>query len=298
MSRHHPYNQQNMLNSTDSLADEALDEFYQSMKAPANNKNKNNNQPQKKKTMRLAPIMQQSNSSHSLSRPQKEKEKENGAILLPKGNLAPLPQKSVSYDHHSPPRQTNPLDMHYHSHMKHKAAGLSGISPVKGTFVSPNNKREAPKLLSIDQDGEEEEGYNHEYNNGEQGSDGNDNNNFSPAAAVPQPSSSFNDKESVQSHLQKKDNLNQKVEEIQYQMLQESNLLSHLMSSVVIQYEQLKEIVEHSLIHRKEIGSKVNDINENYVKLFEEMLQEIMKIQRLKFKVSSSSSCSYDLMYF
>ena len=247
----------NNLNTTDSLADEALDEFYQSMKAPQQQYGKKNQQG-KKKTMRLAPLAQ-SSSSHSLSRPQREKEKENGPILLPKGNLASLPQKSVSYD--SPPRQINPLDMHYHSHMKHKAAGLSGISPVKGTFVSPNNKIQQAQQFSIDEDDNfTEDGDNH-----------------SPPL--------LNEKESVQIHIQKKENLNKKVEEVQYQMLQESNLLSHLMTSVVVQYEQLKDIVDNSLIHRKEIGMKVNEINETYVKLFEEMLQEIMKIQRLKFKV-------------
>jgi hypothetical protein len=242
--------------NTASLAEEALDDLYLSVSSLPTNKETRRNVKKSTKTLRLEPI--HSNSSQSLMRPKKETESHH-PILLPKQSLTPL-RSVASEEAFSKLQHGNVSDLHYLSNMKKKAAGISGMSPIKGTFTSPNRKKDNLTDLS------DEVGFQNEElpNNSEE-----------PVVS----------KKQIQNHNLKNDKLGVKVEEMQYQLLQESNYLSNLMSTVVAQYEKLKAINESVLIHRREIGNKVHEINETYIKLFEEMLTEVMKIQRMKFKV-------------
>jgi hypothetical protein len=95
------------------------------------------------------------------------------------------------------------------------------------------------------------------------------------------PADMSNAKKLLHSNVQ----LAKHMEEVQLQLLQESNTISSLMNRIVEQYEALKELNTNVLYHRKELGMKVEEINNNYIQLFEEMLREVMKVQRLKFKV-------------
>jgi hypothetical protein len=79
--------------------------------------------------------------------------------------------------------------------------------------------------------------------------------------------------------------LSKNIEKVQLQLLQESEVISSLMQNVINQYEALKSLTTSVLFHRKDVGSKVDDINNNYLQLFQDMLQEVMKVQRVKFKV-------------
>lgn len=244
------------LHSTASLTDEALNDLYHRRRNYGGPRNANNGK-KSVKTMRLAPLAQ-SKSSHSLTRNPSDlsspsldskasKDQNRSPLLLAQNHLSPSRDKKGS----------NTEDIHYLSHLKHKAAGLSGLSPYK----SPDqvNGKVIDEEINLNEEEEGEgEGESH-------------------------PSPPFQLHQKAQENHQQ---LNQRVEEMQYQLLQESNYLSSLMASVVQQYESLKALNQSIIVHRREIATKVNDINENYIQLFENMLQEVMKIQRIKFKVS------------
>eukprot|EP01031_Cornospumella_fuschlensis_P036222 gene36222-43938_t len=76
----------------------------------------------------------------------------------------------------------------------------------------------------------------------------------------------------------------QHIEEVQLQVLQESEILKKITSTITVQYSALDEVAKTILTHRKELAAKIEEINQNYVDLFEHMLSEIMRIQRAKFK--------------
>ncbi|RYH20144.1 hypothetical protein EON65_24460 [archaeon] len=78
----------------------------------------------------------------------------------------------------------------------------------------------------------------------------------------------------------------QHIEEVQLHVLQESEILKKITSTITVQYSALDEVAKTILTHRKELAAKIEEINQNYVDLFEHMLSEIMRIQRAKFKVS------------
>ncbi len=252
------------LHSIASLTDEALNGLYHRRRNYGGPRNANNGK-KSVKTMRLAPLAQ-SKSSHSLTRNPSDlsspsldskasKDQSRSPLLLAKNHLSPSRDKKGS----------NTEDIHYLSHLKHKAAGLSGLSPYKSPDQVNGKVIDEEIKLNEEEEGEGE-GESH-------------------------PSPPFQLHQKAQENHQQ---LNQRVEEMQYQLLQESNYLSSLMASVVQQYESLKVLNQSIIVHRREIATKVNDINENYIQLFENMLQEVMKIQRIKFKVSC---CLFHSLY-
>ena len=59
--------------------------------------------------------------------------------------------------------------------------------------------------------------------------------------------------------------------------------LKQVMEAVLQLHEQLAELSLQHLGHRRELGQKVDGINRAYISLFEDMLGEVLQIQRAKF---------------
>lgn len=79
--------------------------------------------------------------------------------------------------------------------------------------------------------------------------------------------------------------LNKHIEEVQLKMFQESQKLPTIMRDVQKIYDHAHETIELQLHHRRDIANKLNACNQNYVNVFEQMLEEVMKMQRIKYKV-------------
>lgn len=75
------------------------------------------------------------------------------------------------------------------------------------------------------------------------------------------------------------------VSEYQLKGLKESSSMKMIMQNVIKLHESLKEIVTANLMHRKGLSAAVERINDQYIQKFEEMLVELLKTQRMKFKV-------------
>jgi hypothetical protein len=73
--------------------------------------------------------------------------------------------------------------------------------------------------------------------------------------------------------------------EYQLKAMKESTSLREIMEKVIQLHEELGEIISSQLIHRKELGKQVGDVNDRYIRLFEHSLSEMLKTQRTKFKV-------------
>ncbi len=69
-------------------------------------------------------------------------------------------------------------------------------------------------------------------------------------------------------------------------MFQESQKLPSIMREVQKIYDQAHSTIELQLHHRRDIANKLNVCNQQYVNVFEQMLEEVTKMQRIKFKVS------------
>jgi predicted nucleic acid-binding Zn-ribbon protein len=78
--------------------------------------------------------------------------------------------------------------------------------------------------------------------------------------------------------------LNKHIEETQMKMFQESQKLPGIMREVQKVYDQTHETIELQLHHRRDIANKLNTCNQQYVNIFEQMLEEVMKMQRVKYK--------------
>lgn len=166
-------------------------------------------------------------------------------------------KKRAIQDHHQNLKNKDQLkvhteNMHYVSHLQHKAAAISG-APSSSTVA----RKESFGIASTDTGSDENE-----------------------SASIKLKDVS-NAKRLLDGNVQ----LAKHMEEVQLQLLQESNTISSLMNRIVEQHEALKELNTNVLYHRKELGTKVEEINNNYIQLFEEMLREVMKVQRVKFKV-------------
>lgn len=79
--------------------------------------------------------------------------------------------------------------------------------------------------------------------------------------------------------------------EFQLKAMKDSNSLREVMEKVILLHQELESIISTHLMHRKELGKQVEDVNNRYIKLFEVSLSEMLKTQRSKFKVSTSLSC-------
>lgn len=267
------------MSSTALLADEFLDEFYKNAKGqqpinPSSKKNKANVAKQSVKTMRLNPLRS------SISEGNLKSSSDSGFSdpLVAENADASKNMKRYSFDNaQSPlaaqsPTQSSKLshntgNMHYLSNLQHRLAGVSGNSPLSspsksspiGKGKSPGSKiSQSPNLATV------EEAFA---------------DTSSSAAAL-----TDNDEEIQKNHAKIHRKLNAEVEQIQLKLLQDSSQISGIMQQIIEQYEAMKGILDN-LIHRRELYDKVNTINEMYLSLFESMLQEIMKLQRNKFKV-------------
>ena len=72
----------------------------------------------------------------------------------------------------------------------------------------------------------------------------------------------------------------------QLKAMKESNSLRDIMEKVIQLHQELENIISAHLMHRKELGQQVEEVNNRYIKLFEVSLSEMLKTQRAKFKVS------------
>lgn len=73
--------------------------------------------------------------------------------------------------------------------------------------------------------------------------------------------------------------------EFQLKAMKDSNSLREVMEKVILLHQELESIITTHLMHRKELGKQVEDVNNRYIKLFEVSLSEMLKTQRSKFKV-------------
>lgn len=83
-------------------------------------------------------------------------------------------------------------------------------------------------------------------------------------------------------HMQE---INKHIEAVQSRMTQDSLKLPTIMREVQKTYDEMHETAELQLNHRRDVANKVNDLNTNYVRLFEQMLEEVMRMQRSRMKV-------------
>lgn len=80
--------------------------------------------------------------------------------------------------------------------------------------------------------------------------------------------------------------------EYQLKAMKDSNSLRETMEKVIQLHQEMENIITVHLTHRKELGKQVEDVNNRYIKLFEESLSEMLKTQRLKFKVCNAQTQS------
>lgn len=159
----------------------------------------------------------------------------------------------------SPQKRFHVENIHAIGHLKHRVAGVSGLSPSPSpqkSFGSKISKESSYKRIR---------------------------------SQLANKNSSFysNDSNSINSsQLTRESEIAKQMNNIQLQLLQESEEITRIMKEVIEQYHLLQSINEKHLYHRKELGQKVHDINESYVRLFEHILHEIMRLQRNKFKVT------------
>jgi hypothetical protein len=71
---------------------------------------------------------------------------------------------------------------------------------------------------------------------------------------------------------------------MQLRSLQESPEMHAIMTQIVALYNDVSEVVK-DLVYRKDLAVRVDTSNRAYIDLFQEMLTETLKIQRLRFKV-------------
>jgi len=76
------------------------------------------------------------------------------------------------------------------------------------------------------------------------------------------------------------------MSEYQLKAMKESNTLRETMEKVIQLHQEMESIITVHLTHRKELAKQVEGVNNKYIKLFEESLSEMLKTQRLKFKVN------------
>ena len=79
------------------------------------------------------------------------------------------------------------------------------------------------------------------------------------------------------------------MQEYQLKAMKDSNALRGTMEQVIQLHQELENVVRVHLMHRKEISVVIDDINQRYIALFEQSLSEMLKTQRLKFKVTTFS---------
>jgi hypothetical protein len=281
------------MDGTASFAEEILDDLYKEKSQVSYRGKAKKHDGKGIKSIRLTPLQTSSISNEEVIVTQKGLYRSQSLASSPRSRY---PQQQQQYEHRSPvllPKSSFPLmkedslllsepqkafkkgsrvdindNIHYDTHLRHKISNLSGISPVREgkhrsestcAVISPTVPSDLVDVQSLSVGSSE-----------------------SPIPALLKGTA----EQQFQAISQYSAKLSRKVEELQYQLLQESTHLSSLMSSIGKQYEKLKGINENVLIYRREIGLQVQEINENYVKLIEEILKEMMKIQRVKFKVN------------
>jgi hypothetical protein len=76
------------------------------------------------------------------------------------------------------------------------------------------------------------------------------------------------------------------MQEYQLKAIKDSSSLRATMEKVIELHQELDSVVSTNLMHRKELCKQIEDINNKYIKLFEQSLSEMLKTQRQKFKVT------------
>ena len=78
--------------------------------------------------------------------------------------------------------------------------------------------------------------------------------------------------------------------EIQFSHLQESDNAKATITRFLELHGQIDDLVVKELHFRKELGEKVDSANKEFVSLFENMLSEVLVLQRLKFKTQTKKN--------
>lgn len=192
----------------------------------------------------------------------------NTSLLLP---ATVNRSSSVSALQTSNSNKTNLQDFHYISHIQHRIASVSGL-PALGVGLdsssdNPNSSNKSNDNISTGNNrfnvkpDDQPSFYGNKFINKTQPKD-------------------YSSSETVVSNSE----LAKNIEQTQLQLVKESKVLEDVMKEVQRQYDSLSSINKTYLYHRKELGQSVEAINDSYVALFEKMLGEVMRIQRVKFK--------------
>jgi hypothetical protein len=75
------------------------------------------------------------------------------------------------------------------------------------------------------------------------------------------------------------------VSKYQLKIMQESTDLKEHIGDVLHLHDHLSTVIVEQLTHRAELAKAVGSANDRYIELFELILSEMLKTQRLKFKV-------------
>jgi len=237
--------------STVLLSEEVLNEFYRKNSSFRRiGKNDSAASSKQVRLMRLAPL---SSSEATLSSFQNE--------------ISPIKADVESHKKRKQPREDNAYrstsshntdDIHYLSNLQHRIAGISGDSPSPSKSSSAMNGvsplKPLPKLML-------------------------------PIIQEDVIATSLTASSEEHSRIHRK--LHTDIEQTQLKLLQESSSIKSIMKSVIEQYESMQTLLANSFFHRKELYEKVNKINDTYLIQFETLLEEIMKLQRTKFKSQS-----------
>lgn len=250
-------------NATSDLTDQLMAEFYH----PNNIRKFQMRKQNSNLGMKLSPIKSSYKPSpHPLSHLTKSsslssiQSNNRYGFDLNDSNFSSIPIGSKSSPNKFPPQKRFHVEnIHAIGHLKHRVAGVSGLSP------SPSSQKSLGSKLS------KESSYKR------------------IRSQLANKNSSFysSDSNSINSsQFTRESEIAKQMNNIQLQLLQESEEITRIMKEVIEQYHLLQSINEKHLYHRKELGQKVHDINESYVRLFEHILHEIMRLQRNKFKVT------------
>jgi len=155
-------------------------------------------------------------------------------------------------------KQLQPLvshDSHRIGHLMHKVSAVSGDSILAGSKI---NSTMSSTVLDLD----------------------------STRSAIKKSHSSPTDISASSSNIESMRAVRTNdVSKYQLKIMQESTDLKEHIGDVLHLHDHLSTVIVEQLTHRAELAKAVGSANDRYIELFELILSEMLKTQRLKFKV-------------
>ena len=155
-------------------------------------------------------------------------------------------------------KQLQPLvshDSHRIGHLMHKVSAVSGDSILTGSKI---NSTMSSTVLDLDSTKSAMK------------------KSHSSPADIPASSSNIESMRVVRTN---------DVSKYQLKIMQESTDLKEHIGDVLHLHDHLSTVIVEQLTHRAELAKAVGSANDRYIELFELILSEMLKTQRLKFKV-------------